>query len=239
MSNPPLAAGGTRGPPLRARRADARHRSAADPHGWLLAQIGPADAARGSGLLTRATALRADRRRAREAPAGRRTRRRDDGRAVARRPLPRVDRRRRALAPRHRGADDAAVRRAAAAVLGQPLHRLAGQGQRARPGRRVRARRDPAEHRRLVRGAAGRRDAPIRRCCATSTTRSRPDRTRASSPRERGAPRGVGEAPRVTGLNENLAREVLELHTLGAASGARAAAALATRRPTSPRSPRC
>ena len=30
---------------------------------------------------------------------------------------------------------------------------------------------------------------------------------------------GMGESPRVTGLNENLAREVLELHTLGAESG--------------------
>jgi uncharacterized protein (DUF1800 family) len=28
------------------------------------------------------------------------------------------------------------------------------------------------------------------------------------------------EAPRVTGINENLAREVLELHTLGAERGA-------------------
>ena len=33
----------------------------------------------------------------------------------------------------------------------------------------------------------------------------------------------IGEAARVTGLNENLAREVLELHTLGATSGRAAA----------------
>ena len=38
------------------------------------------------------------------------------------------------------------------------------------------------------------------------------------------------EGPRVTGINENLAREVLELHTLGAESARGPAAA--TRRPT-------
>ena len=37
--------------------------------------------------------------------------------------------------------------------------------------------------------------------------------------RERRRATRVGESPRVTGINENLAREVLELHTLGAASG--------------------
>jgi uncharacterized protein (DUF1800 family) len=42
----------------------------------------------------------------------------------------------------------------------------------------------------------------------------------------------TAESPRVTGINENLAREVLELHTLGAES----ARAGITRRPTSPRS---
>jgi uncharacterized protein (DUF1800 family) len=36
--------------------------------------------------------------------------------------------------------------------------------------------------------------------------------------RRANAPRNEGEAPRALGLNENLAREVLELHTLGAAS---------------------
>ena len=35
---------------------------------------------------------------------------------------------------------------------------------------------------------------------------------------QRRAQRGDGEAPRITGLNENLAREVIELHTLGAAA---------------------
>ena len=39
--------------------------------------------------------------------------------------------------------------------------------------------------------------------------------------RERRRAARIGEPARVTGINENLAREVLELHTLGAASGAR------------------
>ena len=41
-----------------------------DAEGWLAAQIGPADPARGSGLLDTPAALRARRRRAREARAG-------------------------------------------------------------------------------------------------------------------------------------------------------------------------
>ena len=61
-------------------------------------------------------------------------------------------------------------------------------------------------------------------CCATSTTRSRPDRnSRVVGARAPKRAARLEEGPRVTGLNENLAREVLELHTLGAnsARGAR------------------
>ena len=59
------------------------------------------------------------------------------------------------------------------------------------------------------------RSRSIRRCCCTSTTRPRSGRTRA--PRvSRAARRGSG---RKVGINENLAREILELHTLGVDGG--------------------
>ena len=68
------------------------------------------------------------------------------------------------------------------------------------------------------------------------------DNTQSAGPhsphrRVRGAPRAarVDETARVTGINENLAREVLELHTLGAES----ARAGSTPRPTSRRSRPC
>ena len=138
--------------------------------------------------------------------------------------------RRCAFAPGHRRRHAAPVRRAAAAVLGQPLHRLA----RSRAATRglvgaferdairphiagrfetllVAATTHPAMLRYLDNCAVGRAALAGRRAA------------------RRGAPARRGEAPRVTGINENLAREVLELHTLGA-EGARAAAP--TRRPT-------
>ena len=136
----------------------------------------------------------ARRRRARETRAGAQSAARPDRRAGGGRPLPRDLDRRCPLAPRHRRGDAPAVRRAAALVLGQPLHRLGPQGLDPRPGRRVRARRDPAEHRRPLRDPAGRRRPPIRRCCATSTTGCRPGRTRGSSRSRRGARRGAAKA---------------------------------------------
>ena len=159
----------------------------ADPRGWLLAQIGPADAARGDGLLDTARAVehvRDEQRARREA--------RREGCRQARGPLPRGDRGRRTLAAAHRRHHRPPVRRAAAAVLGQPLHRVAGQGQHARPGRRLRARRHPAAHRRQLRAAAVGRRRRTRRCCATWTTSCRPGRTRASSARV--ARRAAGDA---------------------------------------------
>ena len=191
-----------------------------DAEGWLAAQIGPADPARGSGLLDTPAALGSSPRSARSG-CWRRIRRRARppsrwSPATIARPCVADARSRLATA----AATPAAVRRAAALVLGQPLHRLDPQGLDPRPGRRVRARRDPAAHRRPVRDPAGRRRPPIRRCCATSTTGSPPGRTRASSRCEARRAARRAEGARVSGINENLAREVLELHTLGA-EGAR------------------
>ena len=101
---------------------------------------------------------RARRRRAGAASPGEESAARHDRAAAHRRPLPRGRCRRCALATSDRGRHDAPVRRAAAGVLDQPLHRLAAEGQLARAGRRVRARRDPAEHRRPLRDAALRLD---------------------------------------------------------------------------------
>ena len=132
-----------------------------DAEGWLRGADRPGrPGARRRACSTRRAALRlvAEEREkrmlARNPPPG------HDCRAGGRRPLPRDPARRRPVAPGHRRRHAQALRRAAALVLGQPLHRLGPQGLDARPGRRVRAGRDPAEHRRPVRDPAGRRDHP-------------------------------------------------------------------------------
>ena len=147
-----------------------------------------------AGLLDTPAALRlvADEREKRELarnpPPG------HDRRAGARRPLPRDPDRRCALPPRHRRGDAPAVRRAAALVLGQPLHRLGPQGLRpaawsARSSATRSGRTSPAASR-----PCWSPPPPIRRCCATSTTRCRPGRTRGSSRSRRGARRGAAKA---------------------------------------------
>ena len=111
---------------------------------------------------TRRAALRARRRGARETRAGEESAARHDRRAGAGRPLSRDPA---SPTPASRlataAATAAAVRRAAAAGSGpttSPSRSLKGSD--PRPGRRVRARRDPAEHRRPLRDPAGRRDHP-------------------------------------------------------------------------------
>ena len=154
---------------------------------------------------------RARRRRTRPAAAGEEPARRHDGGADHRQPLPRGDRRRCPLAPGHRGGHAPSVRRAPAVVLDQPLHRLAAEGQHPRPGRRLRARRDPAAHRRPLRDPAGRLDdapgdAPLSRQLAlgrpalsrrrAGSSPGRPQRPGSARqrPQREPRPRGAGAA---------------------------------------------
>ena len=200
------------------------------PRGWLDAQIGPADAPRGDGLLDTRAGARARRRRAREARSSRRN---PPPGMTAEQMLAGhyrdVDRRRRALAPAHRRGDDAPVRRAAAVVLDQSLHRLA----RSRAARAAWSARSSATR-------SGRTSpARFETLLVASTTHPAMlrylDNAQSAGPHSRVVAREArraartDERPRVTGLNENLAREVLELHTLGAES---ARAPASTRRPT-------
>ena len=162
----------------------------------------------------------ARRRRAREARAGAQSAARPDRRAGGGRPLPRDPDRRCPLAPRHRRGD----------ARGRSPSGCTGSGPITSPSRSSRARpaawsaRSSATRSGRTSPAASRPcwspPPPIRRCCATSTTGCRPGRIRGSSRSRHGAQRGASEGARVSGINENLAREVLELHTLGA-EGAR------------------
>ena len=129
-----------------------------DARGWLAAQIGPADAPRGTGLLDTRQALehvaaeRELRRQAKNPPPGMTAQQLIAGHY---REVIAADARSRLATA---ATDDPSVRRAAAGVLDQPLHGLGAEGQHARPGRRVRARRDPAAHRRPLRDLAVRLD---------------------------------------------------------------------------------
>ena len=197
----------------------------ADPARWLGAQIGPADAPRGDGLLSTAQALahvaaeREQRRIAKSPPPGMTAEQ-----AAAQ-----------AVAGRYRDVivADARSRLLTAAVTTRPFAErlqwfwanhftvsLAKGSTRGLVG---------AFERDAIRpNIAG----SFEQLLVASTTHPAMlrylDNVQSAGPNSaivaRAAQRAarIGESPRVTGLNENLAREVLELHTLGAAS-ARAA----------------
>ncbi len=158
-----------------------------DPRSWLGAQIGPADAPRGSGLLDTRQALehvaaeRALRQRARNPPPGTTA---EQILAGHYREVIVADARSRLATA---ALTAASLRRAAAMVLDQSLHRLGPEGKHARPGRRVRARCDPAEHRRPLRDAArGLDDASGDAALSRQLAVGRPELARR---RLRGAPR--------------------------------------------------
>jgi uncharacterized protein (DUF1800 family) len=194
---------------------------AADPAGWLTAQIGPADAPRGDGLMGTAQALafvaaeREERRAARSATAASAT-----GQAAAQ-----------AVAGRYRDVivADARSRLLTAATTARPfaerLHwfwanhftvSLAKGSTRGLVG---------AFERDAVRPHIA---GSFEQLLFASTTHPAMlrylDNVQSAGPGSpivaRAARRAqrMDESPRVTGLNENLAREVLELHTLGAES---------------------
>ena len=128
--------------------------------------------------------------------------------------------RRRALAPGHRRRDAAAVRRAAAlfwanhftvSLLKGSTRGLVGAFERDAIRPNIAGRFETL----LV--AATTHPAMLR---YLDNTLSAGPHSRVVALEARRAARR-GEAPRVTGLNENLAREVLELHTLGAEARAR------------------
>jgi len=189
-----------------------------DPQGWLLAQIGPADPARGSDLPTTRDGLRliaAER----------------DKRAAARN-LPPGTTLEQSLAGHYRESTlaDARSHVASATLTARPLMErlqlfwanhftvsLVKGSARGLVG---------AFEREAIRpNIAG----PFEALLVAATTHPAMlrylDNVQSAGPqstvvgRERRRALRAGEPARVTGINENLAREVLELHTLGAASG--------------------
>ena len=189
-----------------------------DPQGWLQAQIGPADAPRGDGLLTTPQALdhvaaeREKRRQARNPPAGMTAEQ--------------------VLAGHYRDV-----------ILADGRSRLLTAATTKRPFAE-RLQLFWANHftvslaKGSARGLVGafERDAirphiagPFETLLVASTTHPAMlrylDNYLSAGPNSRIVARaarraaGMDEGPRITGLNENLAREVLELHTLGAESG--------------------
>ncbi|MBT9490085.1 MAG: DUF1800 domain-containing protein [Rubrivivax sp.] len=193
---------------------------AADPAGWLLAQIGPADAQRGDALADSATALARhaeyaqQRRAARQVPAaatpdGRAT---EEGFVAHFRALVQADTRARLLTAATTTrpfaerlalfwANHFTVSQAKASVRG-----LVG------PFEREAIRPHTGGRFETMLGAAVRHPAMLR---YLDNDRSAGTDSRVAQRLKR---RG-GEAARVAGLNENLAREVLELHTLGVGGG--------------------
>ena len=84
-----------------------------------------------------------------------------------------------------------------------------------RPRRHARVRSDPPARVRAASRTCCSPSSTTRRCCSTSTRRSRSGPTSAIGRRAADRP----NAKRKVGLNENLAREIMELHTLGVGSG--------------------
>ena len=194
----------------------------ADPAGWLLAQIGPADAQRGSGLPSAADALRAHaefvrlRRTAKPGDAGTDTRSGEQQFAEHFRALVQADTR---------------ARLATAALTTRPFaerlaffwsnHFTVSMAKASARGlvgsfEREAIRPHTAGSFETLLAAAVKHAAMLRYLDneLSAGPESRFVRQRTQRARASGEP-----GPRITGLNENLAREVLELHTLGAAGG--------------------
>ena len=195
-----------------------------DPQGWLLAQIGAADAARGDALLTTRQAL--------DLIAAEREKRR-----LAQNPPPGMTAEQ-LLAGHYREATlaDARSHLASAALTERPLMErlqlfwcnhftvsLAKGSVRGLVG---------AFERDAIRPHIAGRFEDLLYAAITHPAMLRYlDNSQSAGPGSRAVAvearrsRRTGETPRVSGLNENLAREVLELHTLGAESNRAAATA--------------
>ena len=192
-------------------------RIAADPQQWLLAQIGPAEAPRGDGLLSTAQAL--------EHVAAER-----EKRQLAKNP------------PEGKTAEQVLAGHYREVIVADARSRLLTAATSTRPFAE-RLQLFWANHftvslaKGATRGLVGafERDAirpniagSFETMLLASTTHPAMlrylDNVQSAGPHSRIVARAarraeqMGEGPRVTGLNENLAREVLELHTLGAES---------------------
>jgi len=190
----------------------------ADPQGWLLAQIGPADPARGEGLLTTRQAL--------ELIVAETEKRR-----LARNPLPGTTAEQ-LLAKHSRDVTlaDGRSRLVTAAATQRPFAErlqlfwanhftvsLTKGGVRGLVG---------AFERDAIRpNIAGPFEALLRASSMHPAMLRYLDNNQSAGPHSRVVKRlarkaqEMQEGPRVTGLNENLAREILELHTLGVNGG--------------------
>jgi len=193
----------------------------ADPQGWLLAQIGPADAQRGTALPSAADGLRAQ-----DAYLQRRRQTRAEPETMAGAPAERrFDDPFRELVQ-----TDVAARLATAATTQRPFAErlalfwcnhftvsLAKGAVRGLVGafEREAIRPHIADNFEQLLGAATRHAAMLR---YLDNALSAGPHSRVVARLARRQQRG-GEVPRITGLNENLARETLELHTLGVDGG--------------------
>jgi uncharacterized protein (DUF1800 family) len=186
-----------------------------DPAGWLLGQVGPADAQRGAALASALDALRAQ---AELALA-----RRQAAASAADARLEAAERLRESI-----GADTRA-RLVTAATTGRPFaERLAlfwaNHFTVSTAKGAVRGLAGPFE-REAIRPHIGGRFETLLNAAVTHAAMLRYlDNDQSAGPDSRVVRRlaqraPAGEPQRITGLNENLAREVLELHTLGAAGG--------------------
>jgi len=177
-----------------------------DPRGWLRAQVGPADAQRGPDLpgLAQALAVQAA---ARRAGAG------DEAKAALRQQVQ----------------ADVRARLVTAAVTARPFaerlalfwanHFTVSLGKGSTTGL------VGAFEREAIRPHIAGRFADLLYAAVSHPAMLRYlDNPQSAGPQSRlvqrlGRRGGTADAPRITGLNENLAREVLELHTLGVAGG--------------------
>jgi len=217
MSNPPLL-----------QAALAAHRFglgeptleplAADPQGWLVSQIGPAEPARGAGLLSTRDGLRliaAER----------------EKRQAARNPPPGMTAEQ-LLAGHYREATiaDARSHLASAAFGTRPfLERLqlfwANHFTVSLVKGSARGLVGAFERDAIRPNLNGSFEVLLKAATTHPAMLRYLDNTQSAGPhsavvaRERRRAARTGEPARVTGINENLAREVLELHTLGAANG--------------------
>ena len=204
-----------RAQPLRPRRASRRAAARPTPRRWLLAQFEryePQPAGWAAQPSSAALLVGLRRAAARAAPGRRR-------RARSRRARSSPPRCATATAPRSMRASRARSSRRRRSSSGWCISGPTTSRSRSRSRRSDRspARSRPRRSARTC-SAASRtcwsRSSVIRRCCSTST------RSRSIGPDSVAARRAAQRNPeRKRGLNENLAREILELHTLGVRSG--------------------